>query len=99
MKTINLPINKLPRIDALAFGFPCNDFSLVRQQKGFKGEFGLLYTDGVKVLQKLQPKWFLAENVGGLRSTNEGKALKRELLEEMGINIEVVNEDFFMTVS
>lgn len=72
----NLNINDLGEIDALAFGFPCNDFSLVGQQKGFEGEYGPLYTYGVKVLKRLQPKWFLAENVGGLRSANEGKALE-----------------------
>ncbi|RDU23237.1 DNA cytosine methyltransferase [Anaerosacchariphilus polymeriproducens] len=69
-----LDIDALGDIDALAFGFPCNDFSIVGEQKGFEGEFGPLYTYGIKVLKKYQPKWFLAENVGGLKSANEGKA-------------------------
>ena len=69
-----LDIDSLGSIDALAFGFPCNDFSVVGEQKGFDGKFGPLYTYGVKVLEKYQPKWFLAENVGGLKSANEGKA-------------------------
>ena len=34
-----------------------------------------LYQYGVKVLKLHQPKWFLAENVGGLSSANDGKAL------------------------
>lgn len=67
-------LNNLPPIDALAFGFPCNDFSVVGQQKGMDGTFGPLYTYGIKVLQRYRPKWFLAENVGGLRTANEGKA-------------------------
>ena len=61
-----LDIEPLGAIDALAFGFPCNDFSVVGEQKGFNGTFGPLYTYGVKVLKKYQPLWFLAENVGGL---------------------------------
>ncbi len=69
-----LDINSLGEIDALAFGFPCNDFSVVGEQKGFDGTFGPLYTYGIKVLKKYHPLWFLAENVGGLRSANEGKA-------------------------
>ena len=69
-----LNIDELGQIDAFAFGFPCNDFSVVGEQKGFDGAFGPLYTYGVKVLKKYQPKWFLAENVGGLKSANEGKA-------------------------
>jgi DNA (cytosine-5)-methyltransferase 1 len=84
-----LDIDKLSPIDALAFGFPCNDFSQVGEQKGFNGTFGPLYTYGVKVLKRFQPAWFFAENVGGLKSANEGGALKQILddLKEVGYNI------------
>ncbi len=74
-----LEIEKLGEIDALAFGFPCNDFSVVGEQLGFKGKFGPLYTYGIKALELYKPKWFLAENVGGLQSANEGKAFKKIL--------------------
>lgn len=67
--------NILPDIDILSFGFPCNDFSNVGKQKGLDGVYGPLYTYGVKVLQDYQPKAFVAENVGGLSSSNEGYAL------------------------
>lgn len=79
-----LDIDTLGEIDAFAFGFPCNDFSVVGEQKGFDGVFGPLYSYGVKVLKKYQPLWFLAENVGGLKSANEGKAfekIKRDLID------------------
>ena len=69
-----LDFNKLSKIDALAFGFPCNDFSLVGEQKGTDGDFGGLYTHCVSALKKFKPMWFVAENVGGLKSSNEGKA-------------------------
>ena len=78
-----LDINSLGEIDAFAFGFPCNDFSVVGEQKGFDGEYGPLYTYGVKVLKKYRPLWFLAENVGGLKSANDGKAfdkIKQDLI-------------------
>ena len=71
-----IDLEKLPPIDALAFGFPCNDFSVVGEQKGFDGKFGPLYSYGVKVLKSHKPDWFLAENVGGLRSANEGNAFQ-----------------------
>ncbi len=73
----SLDIDSLGDIDALAFGFPCNDFSVVGEQKGFDGKFGPLYSYGIKVLEKYQPLWFLAENVGGLKSANEGKAFAK----------------------
>ena len=74
-----LDIGKLGKIDALAFGFPCNDFSVVGEQKGFEGKFGPLYTYGVQALNIYRPQWFLAENVGGLRSANEGRAFEKIL--------------------
>ena len=74
-----LDINKLDEIDAFAYGFPCNDFSIVGEKKGFKGEYGGLYSYGVKVLNIFKPKFFLAENVGGMTSANEGKAFKKIL--------------------
>ena len=74
-----LDLRSLPPIDALAFGFPCNDFSVVGEQKGFQGTFGPLYTYGVQILKSHKPLWFLAENVGGLRSANEGKAFQKIL--------------------
>lgn len=79
MDVRQLNIDGLSPIDAFAFGFPCNDFSVVGEQKGFEGSYGALYTYGIKVLKKFQPKWFLAENVGGLRSANNGEAFKRIL--------------------
>lgn len=82
----DLNIAALPEIDALMFGFPCNDFSLVGEQKGFDGHFGPLYSYGVNVLTRnpdltRRPQWFLAENVGGLTSSNEGKAFEKILLD------------------
>ena len=71
-----IDLENLPPINALAFGFPCNDFSVVGEQKGFDGKFGPLYSYGVKILKSHRPEWFLAENVGGLRSANEGNAFQ-----------------------
>lgn len=77
-----LDIESLDKINAFAFGFPCNDFSIAGKQKGFDGEYGPLYTYGVKVLEHHKPEWFVAENVGGLISANEGEAFKK-ILEDL----------------
>ena len=84
-----LEIDRLSPIDALAFGFPCNDFSVVGEQRGFDGKYGPLYTYGVQVLNKFKPLWFLAENVGGLKSANDGKAYEiiKKDLENAGYRI------------
>jgi DNA (cytosine-5)-methyltransferase 1 len=85
-----LDIENLTKIDALAFGFPCNDFSIVGEQKGITGTFGPLYSYGVKVLKKFQPKWFLAENVGGLRNSNDGYTFQRIISELIACGYDVV---------
>lgn len=84
-----LDLDKLAEIDALAFGFPCNDYSVVGEQKGMSGVYGPLYSYGVKVLRKYQPKWFLAENVGGLRNANDGQAFAKIMEELRGAGYKV----------
>ena len=69
----------VPPFDVLAFGFPCNDFSIVGEQKGFNGKYGPLYTYGVKAINVHNPKWFIAENVSGLQSANNGLAFMQIL--------------------
>lgn len=91
------PVEKLPignkeilgDIDCFAFGFPCNDYSQVGEKQGLNGTFGPLYSYGVKVLKEYQPKFFVAENVGGLQSANEGQAFIQILseLEECGYKL------------
>jgi DNA (cytosine-5)-methyltransferase 1 len=85
-----LDIGNLKDCDGFAFGFPCNDFSIVGETKGFDGKFGGLYSYGVKYLNLHQPKFFVAENVGGLSSANEGSAFKKILSE-------LENENYALT--
>ena len=77
---------RVPEFDVLAFGFPCNDFSVVGEQKGLRGRYGPLYTYGIKAINIHNPKWFIAENVNGIKSANNGFAFRKILkdLEEAG---------------
>lgn len=68
-----LDIKKLGEIDAFCYGFPCNSFSSVGEHKGLANEkFGQLYYYGIEVLNTYHPKWFVAENVSGIRSAGSG---------------------------
>ena len=65
----DFPIEEMEPIDAFAYGFPGNSFSLQGKHKGIENkEFGNLYLYGIKVLKKFHPKWFIAENVSGIRT-------------------------------
>ncbi len=74
-----LDLQSLQPIDAFAYGFPCNDFSVVGEQKGFNGTFGPLYSYGVKIIDYFRPLFFVAENVSGITSANSGDAFSRIL--------------------
>ena len=69
-----MDLSRLGPIDAFAFGFPCNDFSVIGEKRGMSGSYGPLYSYGVEVLRLYRPLWFVGENVGGLASANAGKA-------------------------
>lgn len=69
----NLNIKKLGKITAFCYGFPCNSFSNVGKHQGFENKkFGQLYWYGIEILKKYKPKWFIAENVSGIRSAGSG---------------------------
>lgn len=83
----NLNFNELKNIseiDGFAYGFPCNDYSLVGEQKGLNGEFGPLYKYGIEILNLFNPQFFIAENVGGLRGSHNGDAL-RQIIQELSV--------------
>lgn len=70
----------LPHPDGLAFGFPCNDFSQVGEQKGKDGHYGQLYREASRALNVLEPTWFIAENVPGLMQEG-GQSILQEFAE------------------
>jgi len=75
-------ISDFNKITALAFGFPCNDFSMVGQQRGIHGSYGGLYKAGINAINESNPKFFVAENVSGIHSANEGATFQK-ILEEL----------------
>ena len=73
----DIVINELPEFDMLIGGFPCQSFSIAAQNPprlGYKDERGMLFFEMVKILKKRQPRFFIAENVKGILSANDGKA-------------------------
>lgn len=87
-KTLLDRLAKISAIDILSFGFPCNDFSLIGEKKGLEGEYGPLYKAGIRALNRFNPKFFVAENVAGLQSANDGRAWRRIMvdLQSAGLN-------------
>lgn len=53
---------KLPKIDLLIGGSPCQSFSTAGNGKGFNGKSGLFW-EYVRILKEVKPTYFLLENV------------------------------------
>jgi site-specific DNA-cytosine methylase len=58
----NIKGSDLPKIDLCFGGSPCQSFSSVGNRTGFDGKSGLFW-EFVRVLNEVQPKYFLLENV------------------------------------
>lgn len=76
IRKVNFQRDLPESIDALTFGFPCNDFSIVGERSGLSGRYGPLYTHGLMAVAHYRPQWFIAENVGGIHNANDGRALR-----------------------
>ena len=57
---------ELPDCDIVIGGFPCQDFSLAGNRKGFAADRGVLYKQMMRIVKQKQPKIFVAENVEGI---------------------------------
>ena len=67
----------IPDCDIILGGFPCQDFSIIWKQPGLKGERGNLYTSFLRFVDAKKPKAFVAENVKGILTANQKKAIQR----------------------
>jgi len=63
----------LPRIDAITFGSPCQDFSIAGKRKGMEGDRSSLISEAIRLISECRPKFFVWENVKGTFSSNNGE--------------------------
>lgn len=78
-------------VDLITYGFPCQDISLVGNQKGFVDENGNrtrsgLFFEALRIIDNYKPKFAIAENVKALTSKRFSNEFKTVLdsLEEIG---------------
>ena len=60
-------------VDLLVGGSPCQSFSSIGFQGGLEDARGTLFYDYARIIQEVQPKVFIYENVRGLTTHDEGK--------------------------
>lgn len=87
----NVDFNKFKgRVDIVTGGFPCQAFSYAGKKLGFEDTRGTLFYEFARCVKEVEPKMFLAENVRGLVSHDEGRTLTTILnvFESLGYKVQ-----------
>lgn len=85
----------LEKIDLLIGGSPCQNLSLavinnIKHNKGLRGEKSGLFYEYLRLLTETKPKYFLLENVGGMRTKD-----KDLITEALGVEPLQINSNLF----
>lgn len=65
--------HNLEPVDVICGGFPCQDVSIAGKRAGLAGERSGLWSEFARIIDELEPKWVVIENVPGLLSSNRGR--------------------------
>lgn len=76
------------KVDLFVGGSPCQSFSMVGKRKGFEDTRGTLFYEYVRLLNEIEPRFFIYENVQGVLSHDEGKTweVMQESFKDLGYN-------------
>ena len=67
---------RIPELDILCGGFPCQPFSQAGFKKGFEDDRGNLFFHIAQIIEKKNPKAFFLENVRHLLNHDDGRTFK-----------------------
>lgn len=65
--------HNLKPVDLICGGFPCQDLSVSGRRQGLAGERSGLWFEFARIIEELEPRWIVIENVPGLLSSKKGK--------------------------
>lgn len=86
-------VGKLPTVDVICGGFPCQDLSVAGQRKGLAGERSGLWFEFLRIIECNRPRWVVIENVPGLLSSWSPVELPPDAMEGCEWDVEE-NSDF-----
>jgi len=76
-------------VDGIIGGPPCQSWSEAGALRGIDDARGQLFFDYIRILRKVKPKFFLAENVSGMLADRHNEAVQNiiKLFEESGYDV------------
>lgn len=76
-------------VDGIIGGPPCQSWSEAGALRGIEDDRGQLFYDYIRILRKVKPKFFLAENVSGMLANRHSEAVQNilQLFEECGYDV------------
>lgn len=80
---------KLPHVDIITAGFPCQPFSVCGKQRGFEDNRGNLFFEIMRFADDIKPEIILLENVANLTEHDNGKTFNI-------IHNELTSRDYFI---
>lgn len=85
----SVDLTTIPKADVVLGGFPCQGFSLAGPRK-VDDKRNILFRYFVKVIEQIQPKAFVAENVKGILTLGGGEIIKVIIKEfsDKGYNVQ-----------
>ena len=75
---------EIPDFDILVGGFPCQPFSAVGKEEGFKDARGNLFFEICRILDAKQPQAFLLENVANIEK-HDNRNTFRVIMKQLSI--------------
>lgn len=85
----NVDFSKLPDVDVMIGGFPCQSFSTVNPTKDINDDRANLYKQIVRFLSIKRPKYFICENVKGLVTLQKGAIIDKIIKEFKAVGYNV----------
>lgn len=77
------------QVDLFVGGSPCQSFSLVGKQRGLEDTRGTLFYEYARLINEIQPKVFIYENVKAILSNDEGRTWEKmkEVFADLGYKV------------
>lgn len=77
------------QVDLFVGGSPCQSFSLVGKQRGLDDTRGTLFYEYARLIDEIQPKVFIYENVKAILSNDDGRTWEKmkEVFHGLGYNL------------